>query len=90
MISQLIFYFLLLFSNIPADRFNIGWNKKASGKGKDLRDFFRPMTRLRVEAAKVNKNKNQKIYTSVCTVCKIEYVDCKIWIVGYTNRYSAQ
>ena len=55
-----IFYFLLLFSNIPADRFNIGWNKKASGKGKDLRDFFRPMTRLRVEAAKVNNIKTQK------------------------------
>jgi hypothetical protein len=26
-----------------ADKFNIGWNKKASGKGKNLIDFFRPV-----------------------------------------------
>ena len=34
-------------------RFNVGWGKKASGQGKDLKDFYRPMTRLRVEANKV-------------------------------------
>jgi len=31
------------------------WNKKASGKGKDLRDLSRPMTRLRLEANKVKE-----------------------------------
>ena len=40
-------------SEMLAERFNLGWNKKASGKGKDLKDFVRPMTRLRVEANKV-------------------------------------
>ena len=36
----------------------MGWGKKASGKGKDLKDFYRPMTRLRVEANKVRRLAN--------------------------------
>mmetsp|Transcript_12702 Transcript_12702/g.12343 ORF Transcript_12702/g.12343 Transcript_12702/m.12343 type:complete len:926 (+) Transcript_12702:120-2897(+) len=49
------FAFDVRLAEMLAEKFNIAWNKKASGKGKDLKDFFRPMTRLRVEAAKVKE-----------------------------------
>ena len=49
------FSFDLRLADLLAVRFNEAWNKKASGKGKDLRDFPRPMTRLRVEAVKIKE-----------------------------------
>ena len=48
------FNFDLRLAELLASRFNEVWNKKPSGKGKDLRDFVRPMTRLRLEANKVH------------------------------------
>jgi hypoxia up-regulated 1 len=38
-----------------ADKFNEIWGKKNSGKGKDIRSFIRPMTRLRNEANKIKE-----------------------------------
>ena len=49
------FNFDVKIAEMLAKRFNDIWNKKASGKGKDLRDFPRPMTRLRVEAVKIKE-----------------------------------
>eukprot|EP01031_Cornospumella_fuschlensis_P034999 gene35000-42386_t len=49
------FNFDMKLTDLLATRFNEAWNKKASGKGKDVRDFFRPMTRLRLEASKVKE-----------------------------------
>jgi molecular chaperone DnaK (HSP70) len=49
------FNFDLKIAELLATRFNEVWGKKASGKGKDLRDFVRPMTRLRLEAVKIKE-----------------------------------
>lgn len=49
------FNFDVQLANLLANRFNEVWGKKASGKGKDLKDFYRPMTRLRIEANKVKE-----------------------------------
>lgn len=49
------FNFDVKLAELMATRFNEVWGKKKSGKGKDLRDFVRPMTRLRVEALKVKE-----------------------------------
>ena len=49
------FNFDVKLAELMARRFNEVWGKKASGKGKDLRDFVRPMTRLRSEAVKVKE-----------------------------------
>lgn len=49
------FNFDVRLADLLAQRFNAVWNKKASGKGKDLRDLSRPMTRLRLEANKVKE-----------------------------------
>lgn len=49
------FNFDVKLAELMAQRFNDAWGKKKSGKGKDLRDFVRPMTRLRVEALKVKE-----------------------------------
>lgn len=49
------FNFDVRLADLLATRFNEIWSKKASGKGKDLRDFVRPMTRLRLEANKVKE-----------------------------------
>jgi len=49
------FNFDVKLAELLADRFNEAWGKKASGKGKDLKDFFRPMTRLRLEANKIKE-----------------------------------
>lgn len=49
------FNFDLKLAELLANRFNEKWSKKASGKGKDLKDFFRPMTRLRNEASKIKE-----------------------------------
>lgn len=49
------FNFDLKLTELLASRFNEAWNKKPSGKGKDVRDFLRPMTRLRLEANKVKE-----------------------------------
>ena len=49
------FNFDVKIAEMLAQRFNEIWGKKASGKGKDLRDFSRPMTRLRVEAVKIKE-----------------------------------
>lgn len=49
------FTFDVRLADLLATRFNEVWNKKASGKGKDLKDFLRPMTRLRVEAVKIKE-----------------------------------
>ena len=49
------FNFDLVITEILADRFNAIWNKKKSGAGKDIRDFARPMTKLRVEATKLRE-----------------------------------
>ena len=49
------FNFDLVITEILADRFNAIWNKKKSGAGKDVRDFVRPMTKLRVEATKLRE-----------------------------------
>lgn len=38
-----------------ADRFNALWAKKKSYKGEDIRNFVRPMTRLRSEAVKIKE-----------------------------------
>jgi hypothetical protein len=34
------FAFDVRLAEMLADKFNINWNKKASGKGKDLKNFF--------------------------------------------------
>jgi hypoxia up-regulated 1 len=49
------FDFDLVITELLADRFNAIWNKKKSGAGKDIRDFNRPMTKLRVEATKLRE-----------------------------------
>mmetsp|Transcript_25466 Transcript_25466/g.42935 ORF Transcript_25466/g.42935 Transcript_25466/m.42935 type:complete len:993 (+) Transcript_25466:61-3039(+) len=49
------FDFDLVITEILADRFNAIWNKKKSGAGKDVREFTRPMTKLRVEATKLRE-----------------------------------
>jgi hypoxia up-regulated 1 len=49
------FYFDMRLTDLLAQRFNDVWSKKPSGQGKDLRDFPRPMTRLRIEANKVKE-----------------------------------
>jgi hypoxia up-regulated 1 len=49
------FNFDVRLAELLADRFNAAWGKKASGKGKDLRDFNLPMTKLRVQANKVKE-----------------------------------
>lgn len=49
------FAFDVKLAEMLADRFNVNWNKKKGGEGKNLRDFPRPMTRLRVEATKVKE-----------------------------------
>eukprot|EP01042_Synura_sphagnicola_P025886 gene25886-33296_t len=49
------FQFDLRLADMLAKRFNDVWQKKNSGKGKDVRDFIRPMTRLRLEANKVKE-----------------------------------
>lgn len=49
------FDFDLVITEMLADRFNTIWNKKKSGKGKDIRDHVRPMTKLRVEATKLRE-----------------------------------
>jgi len=49
------FNFDLRLVDLLASRFNEAWNKKASGKGQDLRAHLRPMTRLRVEAVKIKE-----------------------------------
>ena len=64
------FAFDVRLAEMLADRFNLGWNKKASGKGKDLRDFVRPMTRLRVEANKVKTRRDYYISYSYWAVVR--------------------
>jgi len=49
------FNFDLKLADLLATRFNEVWQKKSSGKDKDLRNFIRPMTRLRIEANKVKE-----------------------------------
>lgn len=49
------FNFDLRIAEILADRFNANWHKKKSGVGKDVRDHLRPMTRLRMESAKIRE-----------------------------------
>lgn len=49
------FSFDVKLAELLADRFDAIWSKKASGAGKTLRDFMRPMTRLRIEANKVKE-----------------------------------
>lgn len=49
------FNFDIKLAELLAERFNEAWGKKASGKGKDLKDFVRPMTRLRLEANKIKE-----------------------------------
>lgn len=49
------FNFDMIITEMLADRFNEIWNKKKSGAGKDVRDFVRPMTKLRVEATKLRE-----------------------------------
>jgi len=49
------FNFDVKLAELLANRFNEAWGKKASGKGKDLKDYPRPMTRLRLEANKVKE-----------------------------------
>ena len=49
------FNFDVKLAELLADRFNEKWNKKANGKGKDLKDFIQPMTKLRIQAAKVKE-----------------------------------
>eukprot|EP00604_Paraphysomonas_vestita_P001760 CAMPEP_0174823626 /NCGR_PEP_ID=MMETSP1107-20130205/26314_1 /TAXON_ID=36770 /ORGANISM="Paraphysomonas vestita, Strain GFlagA" /LENGTH=721 /DNA_ID=CAMNT_0016047011 /DNA_START=407 /DNA_END=2572 /DNA_ORIENTATION=- len=49
------FNFDLLLAELLATRFNENWQKKKSGVGKDIRDFNRPMTRLRMDALKIRE-----------------------------------
>jgi hypoxia up-regulated 1 len=49
------FNFDLILAEILADRFNANWHKKKNGAGKDIRDFNRPMTRLRMDALKIRE-----------------------------------
>ena len=49
------FNFDVKLAELLANRFNEAWGKKASGKGKDLKNYPRPMTRLRLEANKVKE-----------------------------------
>ena len=49
------FHFDVRLAELLADRFNENWSKKASGKGKDLRDHLLPMTKLRLQANKVKE-----------------------------------
>lgn len=49
------FNFDVKLAELLANRFNEVWGKKASGKGKDLKNYPRPMTRLRLEANKVKE-----------------------------------
>ncbi|RYY86981.1 hypothetical protein EON63_04805 [archaeon] len=63
------FNFDMKLTDLLASRFNEAWNKKASGRGKDVRDFFRPMTRLRLEANKVMVYSVWYIVYGVFMVC---------------------
>jgi hypoxia up-regulated 1 len=49
------FNFDVRLADILAGRFNELWQKKKSGAGKDVREFVRPMTRLRLEANKIKE-----------------------------------
>jgi hypoxia up-regulated 1 len=49
------FNFDMILADILATRFNENWHKKKSGAGKDIRDFIRPMTRLRMDALKIRE-----------------------------------
>mmetsp|Transcript_357 Transcript_357/g.348 ORF Transcript_357/g.348 Transcript_357/m.348 type:complete len:927 (+) Transcript_357:193-2973(+) len=49
------FNFDIRLTDLLASRFNTVWGKKKSGAGKDVREFLRPMTRLRGEATKVRE-----------------------------------
>lgn len=49
------FYFDVRLADLLANRFNEVWQKKKSGMGKDVRNFNRPMTRLRLEANKIKE-----------------------------------
>jgi len=48
------FNFDVRLAELLADRFNVVWGKKG-GKGKDLRDYPLPMTKLRLQAGKVKE-----------------------------------
>lgn len=49
------FNFDMVLADMLATRFNANWQKKKSGAGKDVRDFVRPMTRLRMDALKIRE-----------------------------------
>jgi hypoxia up-regulated 1 len=49
------FNFDLVLADLLATRFNANWQKKKSGAGQDVRNFPRPMTRLRMDALKVRE-----------------------------------
>jgi molecular chaperone DnaK (HSP70) len=49
------FNFDLRLTDLLAKRFNDAWNKKAKATDKDVRAFYRPMTRLRLEANKIKE-----------------------------------
>eukprot|EP00599_Poterioochromonas_sp_BG-1_P004886 CAMPEP_0173141230 /NCGR_PEP_ID=MMETSP1105-20130129/5369_1 /TAXON_ID=2985 /ORGANISM="Ochromonas sp., Strain BG-1" /LENGTH=913 /DNA_ID=CAMNT_0014054391 /DNA_START=66 /DNA_END=2807 /DNA_ORIENTATION=+ len=49
------YYFDLKIAEYLADKFNTLWQKKPSGKDKDIRSFVRPMTRLKIEANKIKE-----------------------------------
>jgi hypoxia up-regulated 1 len=49
------FSFDVRLANLLATRFNDVWNKKSKSEGKDVREFVRAMTRLRIESTKVKE-----------------------------------
>lgn len=49
------FNFDVKIAELLANRFNEVWNKKTKGQQNDLKEFYRPMTRLRLEANKVKE-----------------------------------
>lgn len=49
------FNFDVRLAEVLADRFNLIWESKTSGKEKNLRNFPQPMTKLRIQANKVKE-----------------------------------
>ena len=91
------FNFDVKLAELLATRFNEAWSKKAHGKGKDVRDFTRPMTRLRIEANKIKEIlsanmeypiKAEQLHADVDLVTKITRADYEAACEDLFNRMT--
>lgn len=89
------FNFDVRLAELLANRFNEVWGKKASGKGKDLKDFVRPMTRLRMEAVKIREVlsannevpvKAEQLHAEVDLITKVTRADLEAACDDLINR----